>query len=185
MGKNAGAANSRVRELERELANKEQERLDALAREKVMFSRYKELDIFKLDIIARELKGVLKKVETTEKHLKELKDQANRLKDYSDRKQIENSGNLMIDGCRQTEAHIHDIILKCFSETQRRHIGIATDNEHKADDRRDGRLLDGGTMLYSVEEEMEIAAKASVAHVVGTAEIERPDYGSSRAAPLY
>jgi len=181
----SAATNARISALERELANKEQERLDAMEREKVMFSRYKELDIFKLDVIAREMKGVLKKVELTEKQSKQLKDDAGRFKDYSDKRQVENHGNVLIDGCRQTEAHIHDVILKCFSETQRRHIGIATNNEHKADDRRDGRILEGGTMIYSVEDEMEIAAKASIAHVVGSAAIERPDYGSSLAAPAY
>eukprot|EP00930_Biecheleria_cincta_P084338 TRINITY_DN73822_c0_g1_i1.p1 TRINITY_DN73822_c0_g1~~TRINITY_DN73822_c0_g1_i1.p1 ORF type:complete len:1276 (+),score=295.68 TRINITY_DN73822_c0_g1_i1:55-3828(+) len=181
----ASDMNSRVRSLERELANKEQERLDALAREKVMFSRYKELDVFKLDIIARELKGVLKKVEITEKRIKQLKDDSNRFKDYGDRKQAEVQCNQQVDCCRQTEAHIHDVILKCFSETQRRHIGIASNNEHLADDRRDGRLLDGGQMIYKVEEEMEMAAMASLAHVHGTPDIERPDYGSSRAAPAY
>jgi len=183
--KNASAINARIRELERELANKEQDRLDALEREKVMFSRYKELDIFKLDIIAREMKGVLKKVEITRNQSKSLKDQANKLKDYSDRRQIEGCGNEMLDGCRQTEAHIHDVLLKCFSETQRRHVGIATNNEYRADDRRDGRLLEGGTMIYNVQEEMEISAKASLVHVRGSPEVERTDYGSSKAAPAY
>lgn len=182
---NSSAMNSRISALERELANKEQERLDALEREKVMFSRYKELDIFKLDIIARELKGVLKKVELTEKHSKQLKDDAGRFKDYADRRQTECNGNVLIDDCRQTEAHIHDVILKCFNETQRKHIGVATDNEGRAKLRRDGRLLDGGTMVYCVEEEIEKAAFASVAHVVGTPLVERPDYGSSKAAPMY
>merc|ERR1711972_1172083 len=106
------------------------------------------------------MKGVLKKVETTEKRCKQLKDDANKLKDYSDRRQVEGNGNRLIDDCRQTQAHIHDVIFKCLSETQRRHIGIATDNEHRADDRRDGRVLEGGTMIYNVTEEMEIAAKA-------------------------
>lgn len=150
-----------------------------------MFSRYKELDIFKLDVIAREMKGVLKKVELTEKQCKQLKDDASRFKEYADKRQVEGHGNVMIDGCRQTAAHIHDIILKCLSETQRRHIGIATDNEYRADNRRDGRIADGGTMIYSVEEEMENSAKASLAHVRGTPTVERPDYGSSRAAPAY
>merc|ERR1719502_1264650 len=87
--KNGSAMNSRIRELERILAQKEQERLDALAREKVMFSRYKELDIFKLDVIAREMKGVLKKVELQEKNVKQLKVDGERFKDYSDKKQVE------------------------------------------------------------------------------------------------
>merc|ERR1712178_295318 len=181
--KNANAMNSRVRELERELANKEQERLDAMAREKVMFNRYKELDIFKLDIIAREMKGVLKKVELTEKQSKQLKADSTRFKDFGERKQIEGNSEVLLDCCRQTEAHIHDVIFKCFSETQRRHIGIAGDNEYRADDRRDGRIVDGGSMVYCVQTEMESAAKASLAHVRGG--VERPDYGSSRAAPMY
>jgi len=183
--RNASATNARVTALERELANQEQDRLDALERERVMFCRYKELDIFKLDVIAREMKGVLKKVETTEKNCKQLKVDAGRLKDFSERRGVENHGDLLIDSCRQTEAHLHDVILKCLSETQRRHIGVAGHNEYRADDRRDGRLLDGGGMIYSVEDEMEVAAKASIAHVVATPGVERPDYGSSRAAPAY
>merc|ERR1719206_613285 len=43
---------SRLNEQERQLLLKEKEREDALARERMMSVKYKELDIFKLDVIA-------------------------------------------------------------------------------------------------------------------------------------
>jgi len=186
----AGAVSAQVQALQAELDQKEQDRLDALERERFMFTKYKELDIFKLDVIARELKAILKKVEVTEKECKQLKDDANKLKDFGDRRRIEGNGNGLQERCKQTEAHIHDVIFKCLSETQRRHIGIASDNEHRADDRKDGRLLEGGAMLYSVEEGMEAAAMASIEHIqadrsVPLAAVERTNYGSSHAAKVY
>lgn len=186
----AGAVSAQVQALQAEMEQKEQDRLDALERERFMFTKYKELDIFKLDVIARELKAILKKVEVTEKECRQLKDDANKLKDFGDRRRIESNGTGLQDRCKQTEAHIHDVIFKCLSETQRRHIGVASDNEHRADDRRDGRLQEGGIMLYSVEEGMEAAAMASIQHVHAdrpppSSSVERTNYGASRAANLY
>jgi hypothetical protein len=128
---------------------------EAVEREEYLIERYKELDIFKLDQIARELKDVLKKVEVTEQHTKQLKNDARQFKDYHDKRRTEVDGDVIIDDCRQTEAHINDVILKCFNEMQRRHIGVATDNENRAKSRRDGRVLDGGSMFYKVDEDDE------------------------------
>merc|ERR1712232_442447 len=158
---------------------------DALLQWKFMFDRYKELDIFKLDVIARELKMVLKKVGRVEASTKSLRDDAGRvLKEFGDKQHFTEHSNTLQDQCKQAEAHIHDVIFKCFSEKQRMHIGVAIDNEYKADDRRDGRLLEAGSMIYSVQEEVDRSALASLPNV-GADQVERPDYGKSRAAKLH
>merc|ERR1712151_1069981 len=142
-----------------------------------------ELDIFKLDIIAREMKLVLNKVGLAEKSTKELQDDAKKFKDYGEKQKFNASGAEMQDQCKQIAAHVHDVILKCLNEKQRMHIGVATDNEYKADDRRDGRILDGGSVICSIQEEVDKSALESLAHIRG-AIVERPDYGKSRAAQL-
>merc|ERR1719198_679735 len=183
MKKRQSLSDSQVRDLEDRLISQEQERQDALVQWRVMFDKFKELDIFKLDVIAREMKGVLNKVELVEKETKHLRDDAGKLKDYGDRQHIASSSSKMQDQCKQVAAHIHDVIQKCFNDRQRQHIGVATDNEYKADDRRDGRLVEGGSMIYGVQEEMDKAALALLANVTAPP-VERPDYGKSKAARL-
>jgi len=170
----------KARELEDQLLAQEKEKEDALNKFKVMFDRFKELDIFKLDVIAREMKAVLGKVQRVEKETKKLKDDASRFKDFSDKQQAIHEADEMQDQCKQTMAHIHDVILKCLNEKQRMHIGVATDNEFLADDRRDGRLTEGGSMIYSVKDEIHSAALASLDGLVN--QVERADHGSSIAA---
>jgi len=177
------ASENQLRELEDRLLAHEQQRADALQQWKHMFERYKELDIFKLDIIAREMKGVLKKVGHIESSTKQLKEDSGKMKDYGDRQKVACDGNAMQEQCKQTAAHIHDVILKCLSEKQRMHIGVATDNEYMADNRTDGRLQEGGSMIYSIKEEAEKSALMSLANVTA-APIERPNYGSSKAGNL-
>merc|ERR1712190_213751 len=174
---------SKISELEDRLISHEQQRQDALQQWKVMFDRYKELDIFKLDIIAREMKTVLNKVGLAEKSTKELQDDAKKLKDYGEKQKFNASGAEMQDQCKQIAAHVHDVILKCLNEKQRMHIGVATDNEYQADDRRDGRLQEGGSMIYNIKEEADKSALMSLANV-GAGKVERPNYGSSAAGRL-
>lgn len=151
-----------LRDTEKMLADQEKEREEALARERMMSVKYKELDIFKLDVIARELKGIDKELGLLGTSVKDLQQDTERLKNYDERQHIANSGDKMMDQCKGMRGHIRDVINKCLSETQKMHIGIAIDDHTAA-----GVLTDGGTMVGVVYEE-----------------VERPDHGNSRAAKL-
>jgi len=153
---------TRVGELERELADKEKEREAALERERLMAVKYKELDIFKLDIIARELKGIDNDLGAVGSEAKSLITKADRLKNYDEQQAISHASDKMLDSCKHLRAHLRDVINKCLSETQKMHIGVAIDDHTAA-----GELKDGGTMVIASYEE-----------------VERPDHGNSRAARL-
>merc|ERR1712048_766541 len=153
---------ARLSEMERDLQEKERERQEALEKERSMSVKYKELDIFKLDIIARELKALDNKLGSLGRVAKDLLQDAGRIKEYMDQQRISQQGDKMLDQCKMLRAHIRDVIHKCLSETQKMHIGVAIDDYMAA-----GELKDGGTMVGVVYQE-----------------IERPDYGHSRAAKL-
>lgn len=152
----------RIAELERLLAEKEREREEALANERMMKMKYKELDIFKLDIIARELKGLDHELATVGSLAKSMNMESNRLKDYGDQQKIASESSNVLDQCKLLRAHIRDVIHKCLTETQKMHIGVAIDGCGAA-----GKLEDGGTMVVASYEE-----------------IERVDHGNSHAARL-
>jgi len=156
------STSSRLAELERALEMKEKEREAALEKERLMSVKYKELDIFKLDIIARELKGLDNELGRVGSGAKSLGQDAGRLRNYDEQQMIGQHGMNLLDQCKLLRAHIRDVINKCLSETQKMHIGVGIDDYMAA-----GELKDGGTMIAAVFEE-----------------IERPDHGSSRAAKL-
>jgi len=156
-------------DLEEELANlkamleqKERERLEALERERQMALQYKELDIFKLDIIARELKALDQELGLVGKQVRCAEQDVNRLKNYEERQQLTLSIEKPLDGLHGLRAHIRDVISKCLSETQKMHIGIAIEDHLAA-----GKLQDGGAMAAYVLEEVDV-----------------PDHGRSKAAKL-
>eukprot|EP00933_Yihiella_yeosuensis_P017902 TRINITY_DN14880_c0_g1_i1.p1 TRINITY_DN14880_c0_g1~~TRINITY_DN14880_c0_g1_i1.p1 ORF type:complete len:474 (-),score=163.57 TRINITY_DN14880_c0_g1_i1:57-1478(-) len=157
-----GVTDAEMAELKRLLEEKEQERLDALERERIMALKYKELDIFKLDIIARELKLLDNELGHVGKSVKFFQNDVQRMKNYDEQKSMEEHGSKMMDQCHGLRGHIRDVINKCLSETQKLHIGAATDDHTAA-----GVLQDGGVMAGWVQEEIEV-----------------PDYGSSKAAHL-
>eukprot|EP00913_Durusdinium_trenchii_P002615 g2421.t1 len=126
-----------------------------------MAIKYKELDIFKLDIIARELKALDTELGMVGKEAgdgstidgcalglasfveaKFLQQSAGRLKDFGEQQQIHQHGSKMLDQCL--------------------HIGAAIDDPLAA-----GELKDGGVMSGFVYEE-----------------VDAPDHGSSKAARL-
>ncbi|CAK9090373.1 Probable protein phosphatase 2C 3 (PP2C 3) [Durusdinium trenchii] len=156
------SVSSRLAELERLLAAKEREREEAEARERMMAVKYKELDIFKLDIIARELKALDNELQRVGSGVKGLNQAAARLRNYDEQQGIGNQSDQLLDQCKQLRSHIRDVINKCLSETQKMHIGVGIDDPLAA-----GDLKDGGTMIATVYEE-----------------IERVDHGSSKAAKL-
>jgi len=152
----------RISEMERALQEKERERQKALELERLMTAKYMELDIFKLDIIARELKALDNKLGLLGSGVKELKQDCGRLKNFDDQQRMAQHGDSMLDQCKQLRAHIRDVIFKCLSETQKMHIGVAITDHMAA-----GVLQDGGKMVGVVYEE-----------------VERPEHGHSRAARL-
>lgn len=156
------STSSRLAELERALDLKEKEREAALEKERLMAVKYKELDIFKLDIIARELKALDNELGRVGSGVKSLSQDSSRLRNYDEQQMVSQHSNNLLDQCKLLRAHIRDVINKCLSETQKMHIGVGIDDYLAA-----GELKDGGTMIAAVYEE-----------------IERPDHGSSKAAKL-
>lgn len=142
------------------LEQKDKERLDALEKLRAMALKYKELDIFKLDVIARELKGLDGELGYVGKAVRELQGDVGKMKHYDEQQQIGSHGSKMHDQCVQLRAHIRDVINKCLSETQKLHIGISVDDHMGAGELQDGGLMGG----YFLEE------------------VDVPEHGSSKAA---
>jgi len=82
------ASDKELEEMRKLLEQKERERLEALEKERLMARKYKELDIFKLDIIARELKAIDNEFSAVGKTAKMLSNDASRLKNYDEKEQI-------------------------------------------------------------------------------------------------
>jgi len=128
-----------------------------------MAVKYKELDIFKLDVIAWELKGLDSKLGVLGSDAKGLRMTAGKLRSPDEQMMMGSLGDKMLDECKQLRAHIRDVIHECLSETQKMHIGVGIDDPLAA-----GVLQEGGSMAARVVEEV----------------TERPDHGNSRAGRL-
>jgi len=168
------AQDKELEDLRQLLADKERERAEALERERLMAMKYKELDIFKLDIIARELKVLDQELNLIGKAAKAMLTDASRLKNMDERENIAPHGDKILDQCKDHRSHIRDVINKCLSETQKFHIGVALEDHMAA-----GELKDGGVMAGYVCEEVEAGKDV-------TTKMERPDHGhgNSKAARL-
>mmetsp|Transcript_55828 Transcript_55828/g.133054 ORF Transcript_55828/g.133054 Transcript_55828/m.133054 type:complete len:1273 (-) Transcript_55828:147-3965(-) len=160
--KSQGDKDAEIASLRKILEDKERERQEALERERLMSMKYKELDIFKLDIIARELKSVDGDFNLLGKQVKIMQTDVGKLRNYDEQQGIGGHGDKILQQCYDIRAHVRDVINKCLSETQKMHIGVAIN-----DPLAEGKLQDGGVMAGYVAEEMEV-----------------PDYGSSKAARL-
>jgi len=156
------AQDKELEDLKKLLEDKERERAEALERERLMALKYKELDIFKLDIIARELKGLDNELTGVGRTAKNLLTDASRLRNLDEKEAIGPHGDHILDQCKDLRAHIRDVINKCLNETQRMHIGVAVDDHLAA-----GALKDGGVMAGWICEE-----------------VDRPDHGHSKAGKL-
>merc|ERR1712100_669411 len=148
--------------MKKQLEDKEAERQEALERERQMALKYKELDIFKLDVIARELKALDNELGYLGKEVKMMQTDVNRMRHMEDQSQMGQHSDKMMGQCVDLRAHIRDVINKCLSETQKLHIGVAIDDPERA-----GVLQDGGKMAGYVLEEVDI-----------------PDHGNSKAGKL-
>jgi len=156
------ALEEELAELKAMLEQKERERLEALEKERMMSLQYKELDIFKLDIIARELKALDQELGMVGKQARAVEQDAGKLKNYEEQRQMLMVAEKPIAGMHALRAHIRDVINKCLSETQKLHVGIAIDDYLAA-----GELKDGGVMAGWVMDEVEV-----------------PVHGNSRAGKL-
>lgn len=151
-----------LEKMRRALEEKERERQEALERERIMAIKYKELDIFKLDVIARELKSLDGDLTTVGKSARSLICEAGKLKNYDEQQQIGSICADVLDRYVRLRSHIRDVIKQCLSETQKMHIGISVDDRVAA-----GELHDGGVMVGYVCQEVDV-----------------PDFGRSKAAKL-
>lgn len=152
---------------------REAERLRALEACEQMRLRYAQLDVFKLDVIARELKKVDQAVDVLRREAKEVAD-ATRGRCHSseaDRERLANEAFKMVQNCADLRAHMRDIIEKCLSETQKLHIGSAV-----VDGLAAGELTDGGVMSGWVRSPNVNASQSP--------EPTAPPHGASRAARL-
>lgn len=110
--------------------------------------RYKELSVFKLDVIARELRSFERKLEAQRVDIQLLR--------RTSTKQLQNSDDQdwlalrcidLVASCRELKSHVQDVIHKCLSETQKLHIGSHIDEPRKA-----GQLSHGGWLSGNFEE---------------------------------
>merc|ERR1719229_627974 len=132
------ALDKELEEMREQLDQKEKERLEALEKERLMSLKYKELDVFKLDVIARELKALDNELSLTGKATKALLTDAARLRNMDEREQISPHGDLILDQCKDLRAHIRDVINQCFSDMTKLHVGVAIDDPMKAGELKDG-----------------------------------------------
>eukprot|EP00928_Gymnodinium_smaydae_P030289 TRINITY_DN22566_c0_g1_i1.p1 TRINITY_DN22566_c0_g1~~TRINITY_DN22566_c0_g1_i1.p1 ORF type:complete len:182 (-),score=31.05 TRINITY_DN22566_c0_g1_i1:373-918(-) len=123
---------------------REAERQRALEMCEQMRVRYAQLDIFKLDVIARELKKVDQGVEGLRR---EARDVVELIKGghgkESDRERAITEAMQMVQRGGDLRAHVRDVIERCLSETQKLHIGSAVVDRMAAGELQDGGVLQG------------------------------------------
>lgn len=119
----------------------ERERNEACAREKQLESRYAELDVFKLDIIARELKSIDRQIDGMRAEARAFLEAAKKFNSFNDQQAGTKSASFLSDTSTKLRGHIRDVIDRCLSETQKLHVGAPL-----ADPTAAGVLKDGGKM---------------------------------------
>merc|ERR1719253_392088 len=111
-----------------------------------MRAKYSTLDIFKLDIIARELKKLDTQLETVRREAEDLQVDARKMP-FEHQAVANGSAQRQLDCCSELHGHLRDVIHQCLSEMQRMHIGVALDDHEAA-----GKLEDGGKLRGKVED---------------------------------
>lgn len=83
--------------------------------------RYLDLDVFKLDVIARELKGLEKEISRCKSAVAgvDVKSMTN----FSDREKMSAALFPLVDVLNMCRTHMRDVINQCLTETQKLHIG--------------------------------------------------------------
>lgn len=117
--KSMGKQAEELERLRKELEAKEAERQAALDKANAMAHTYRQLDIFKLDVIARELREVDGENELglLGKNIKSFKEDTGKLKNYDEQQQMRNHGEKMLTQCHDLRTLIRATIDLCVSET--------------------------------------------------------------------
>lgn len=140
-----GALRSQLNEeldrMKAEALQMEEESAKAKARERLLELKYAELDVFKLDVIARELKNIDKHVELIRSESKGLEVSAKKFQSFADQNTGAKVASSLLDFSGKLRGTVRDIIDRCLSETQKFHIGSALQDAKAA-----GVLKDGGRM---------------------------------------
>lgn len=160
--------------LREEMEAKEAERLRALEMCEQMRVRYAQLDVFKLDIIARELKKTDQGLESLRREAKDIGDSLKgRAGGEGDRERAMHQALMMVQHGQDLRAHVRDIIERCLSETQKLHIGAAVVDNMAAGELQSGGVLGGWVDAKKVQPSEEHEAGGVLAA-----------HGNSRAARL-
>merc|ERR1712094_50768 len=123
---------------------REAERLRALEACEQMRVRYAQLDVFKLDVIARGLKKTEQGLEALRRAARDVSEALKgRHGKEPDREQALGDTLRMIQQGADLKAHVRDIIERCLSETQKLHIGSAVVDNMAAGEIQDGGVIEG------------------------------------------
>jgi hypothetical protein len=133
----------KLRQLEHEIAEAVRLRDAALENERQMAMKYRELDVFKLDVIARELKKLDKELEALRRVAKDLQTDAKKISEYTAQHIANESAQKSLDLTHDLHAHLRDVINECLSEMQKLHIGVAMDDYTAAHELKDGGVMAG------------------------------------------
>jgi len=147
----------------------EEELGQACERERLLQLKYAELDIFKLDVIARELKSIDRQIDTLRGETRSLLEAAKKFTNVTDQQTSINCASGLTDHASRLRGHIRDVIERCLSETQKFHIGAPLQDPTAA-----GVLQSGGKISgYVVVGEERPADLPSRAHPRQQDEVRR------------
>jgi len=144
---------ARVLELQSQISNLEGERDDSRKEVKALERQYAELDVFKLDIIARELKSVDKQIDRLFDEAKTFLQASKKFTDYGASNASAKMATTVSDTSTRLRGTVRDVIERCLSETQKLHVGAAIQDAKAA-----GILKDGGGMCFVINEGEELSA---------------------------
>mmetsp|Transcript_109876 Transcript_109876/g.342475 ORF Transcript_109876/g.342475 Transcript_109876/m.342475 type:complete len:436 (-) Transcript_109876:175-1482(-) len=127
--------------LRAQISSLEFERDGANDREKQLMLRYAELDVFKLDVIARELKNVDRQMDCLRGDARTFQEAVKKFINSNDQTASTKVALRFVDATTKLRGTFRDIIERCLSETQKLHVGAAVKDPTAA-----GLLKDGGKM---------------------------------------
>jgi CRP-like cAMP-binding protein len=128
-GRLVGGLRDDLDELQRQMVDMRRQLAEAIAREAEMRLKYNQLDIFKLDMIARELKKLENKIGIVRDKTKGHGLDAKGLTDFASKECIASYAHDAGETLSACKAHIREVIEQCFSELQKMHIGVPATEE--------------------------------------------------------
>lgn len=130
-----------IRQLQAKISQLEGERDESRSEVRSLECRYAQLDVFKLDIIARELKNVDKQIDALLGDSKSLLQASKKFTDYAASQACSKLAMSTSETSTKLRGTVRDVIERCLSETQKLHVGAAIQDAKAA-----GILKDGGCM---------------------------------------